>query len=81
MNIKRNVGWAIAEFFKNGKFKSFVCVNKEKDIVGLSGFVYVYSTKKHATVECNELNLAWNNSPFKVVKVEVRELLLLGFEE
>ena len=67
------VGWAIAEYYKNGKFKCFhePSYNENYELRGVTGWGKLYYSKKSCKDDVDILNKLWNWDLFKCVKVKM----------
>ena len=68
---KEYIGFAIAEFFKNGRFKGYYSCSRDNGHIYVSGYGEIYYSKKQCQGYVNELNRSWGVNIFKCVKVNV----------
>lgn len=75
MEVKSKTGFAIVEVRGKGGYASFVCPNTDPvtgKVDGISGYIYIYATKKAAQEHAVQLEVLWSDgTKFKVVKVKV----------
>ena len=67
-------GYAVAEFFKNGRFKCFwnVCrSNSNHTVSGVSGFGELYYSKRSCQRDVDALNKLWPTPVFKCVRAKL----------
>ena len=74
MEIKNNIGWSVAKKrTPNSKKATLECAYSEEGVVtGLSGYIYIYYSKKQCLEECQQLNEIWGRDLFFPAKVGVQ---------
>lgn len=65
-------GWAIAEYYKNGKFKCFWCAEMGIDgELEVTGYGELYFTKTRCKWYVDGLNASWGEDRFRCVKAKL----------